>query len=47
MSASAILNAVRSGRMTAERGAMLLELRRELAWRRQPLWFRIVMGLLR
>ena len=46
MSASLIHDYVRNGRMTAYQGAVLLELRRELAWKREPLWFRIIMRLL-
>lgn len=31
-----------SGRITAEQGAWLYELRRELAWRRLPRWVRVL-----
>lgn len=31
---------VREGRITPADGALLLELRRELAWRRKPRWER-------
>lgn len=38
MSVSAIHDLVRSGRATPEQGAMLIELRQRLAWRRLPWW---------
>lgn len=44
-----LLDLVRSGRITAEQGAWLYELRRELAWRRLPLlerFARIAIALL-
>lgn len=37
---------VRSGRITPADGARLLELRRELAWRRRPWWERALLRLL-
>lgn len=45
MSVQDIHDLVRNGRMTAADGARLLEYRAELAWKREPLWFRIVSRL--
>jgi hypothetical protein len=44
---SVILDLARRGRITPVQGATLLELRRELAWRRQPLWYRALVALFR
>lgn len=33
---------VRSGRCTPEQGAMLLEMRRLVAWKRRPWWSRAI-----
>lgn len=41
-----IIELVHSGRITAADGAFLLELRRELAWRRLPWWDRLITRLL-
>ncbi len=40
MSVDRIFAMVREGRATPKQGAMLLQLRRELAWRRLPWWDR-------
>lgn len=39
-SVSEIHDACRLGKITAEQGAMLLELRQRIAWRRRPWWQR-------
>lgn len=44
---SLIHDHVRCGRITPEQGSWLLELRRELAWRRRPRWQRALILLVR
>lgn len=46
MSAPRILDLTRTGRISPETGALLLELRRRIAWRRRPWWERAVITLL-
>lgn len=40
MSVHVVHDMVRTGRITPAQGAMLLQLRREIAWARQPWWVR-------
>ena len=45
--ASTIHDMVRDGRVTAEQGAQLLDLRRQILWHRKPVWKRVLIVLWR
>lgn len=44
---SRIRDLVRSGRITPEQGAWLLQLRDEIAWRRKPWWAKALIVIVR
>lgn len=46
MTRQSVSDLVRTGHITPEQGAWLLELRREIAWRRSPWWQRALLRLL-
>jgi len=47
MSVSRIMDLVREGKITTAQGALLMELRRRIAWSRRPLWYRAGAVMLR
>jgi hypothetical protein len=47
MSVAHVQQLVSSGRVTPAEGALLLELRYEIAWRRKPWWHRLIIVLFR
>ena len=46
MTVSRILDLTRTGRISPETGALLLELRQRIAWRSRPWWQRALIVLL-